>query len=109
MIQLNLFETSIIKSDHLVADTPRQAYYKVWLESLMGKYLVRKESGTKKHTLDKRIWKFDDFVQAEKFYIRKVKEKTNQNRKSKRKYDFAAKKIEHKKSQSSGKRKPDHC
>jgi len=92
MIQLNLFEPSIIKFDHLVADTARQAYYKVWLESLMGKYLVRKESGTKKHTLDKRIWKFDDFVHAEKFYIRKVKQKTNPNRKSKRKYKFAAKK-----------------
>ena len=47
MIQLNLFEPGIIKFDHLVADTPRQAYYKVWLESLMEKYLVRKESGTK--------------------------------------------------------------
>ena len=92
MIQLSLFEPGIIKFDHLVADTPRQAYYKVWLESLMGKYLVRKESGTKKYTLDKRIWKFDDFVKAEKFYIRKVKEKTNPNRKSKRKYKFAAQK-----------------
>ena len=56
-----------------------------------GKISGKKRKRDKKYTLDKRIWKLDDFVKAEKFYSRKVKEKTNPNRKSKRKYTFAAK------------------
>jgi len=94
MIQLNFFEPNTIKFNYLIADTFRQAYYKIWLESVRKEYMVRKESGTKKHVLDKRIWKFDDLVQAEKFYNRKVKEKINPNRNSKRKYRLAKKNKE---------------
>lgn len=87
MKQLNLFTPEIIHHDHLVApESPKQAYYKIWLEQHLGRYSVRKESGIHTGKLDERTWPFEDPAKAEKFYARKLREKTREDRKSNRKY-----------------------
>ena len=58
MVQLKLFEPSIINSACLVSpDSPRQAFYNLWMELLWGKYTVRKESGGLEKVFDRRLSK----------------------------------------------------
>ena len=85
-IQLNLFEPTIINSEQLLAvDSPRCAFYRIWLIQDKTCFTVKKESGTKKKKLDTREWVFDQIEIAEKFYSQKIRQKTNPNRKN-RKY-----------------------
>ena len=87
--QLNLFEPAMLKSDFLVADSPREAFYCLRLEyySYDQSYRVKKESGIKTTiTLDRRVWRFGNFDDAAKYYERIIKDKTNPARKSPRKY-----------------------
>lgn len=87
MRQLELFENDVLRFDHLVApDSPKQAYYKLWLEFRRGRHTVRKESGTRRHRLDERAWPFDSFERAEQFYRKKIKEKTARARGKSRRY-----------------------
>ena len=66
--QLNLF-TAKMKSALLVAlDSPRRAFYRIWIEDTDGQVQVVKESGVKGSVLDRRIWPFTDFTEAEKAY-----------------------------------------
>ena len=45
MIQLELFEPHVIQSVRLVAaESPRQAFYNLWLEVHRSVYRIRKES-----------------------------------------------------------------
>lgn len=90
MIQLDLFDSRTIRHAHLVADSPRQAFYKIWLEGCYGKYRIRKESAIKGKVLDRRSWIFPSLDQAEKDYCRRIKGKTNPNRKSPRIYKLDA-------------------
>ena len=85
-IQLNLFESTILNSEHLLADeSPRGAFYRIWLIQDKASFTVKKESGTQTKKLDTREWVFDQKESAEKFYNQKVRQKTNPNRKN-RKY-----------------------
>lgn len=86
--QLSLFPERIC-SAHLVAtDSPKSAYYRIWIESDAGLFTVCKESGIKGKVLDRRAWSFDSLDEAMKLYNRRIKEKTNKERKSPRKYTF---------------------
>jgi hypothetical protein len=85
-IQLNLFKSHTIKDAHLVASSPRKAFYRLKLESHLGRYVIRKESGTGEKVLDRRIWMFDSRLIAEKRFGQRVRQKTDPNRKSPRKY-----------------------
>lgn len=105
MIQRQLFEPTLIKSASLIApDSPRQAFYNIRLFAYKNIYTVRKESGAKGKTWDVRLWKFDSFEKAEKDFERRIKQKTNPNRKSERIYKVRATDNEIKKPQPSKKR-----
>ena len=87
-IQLNLFEPVSIKEVCLIVpNSPGQTFYNIRLETYHGQYLVKKESGTRGKVWDKRSWTFDFFEDADKYFKRRIKEKTNRNRKSPRKYE----------------------
>ena len=87
MIQLKLFQPYIIKHANLVSyDSPRQAFYTLWIETLRGKYTVRKESGGLGKVLDRRSWLFSSLDDAERYFSRRIKEKTNPDRRSPRRY-----------------------
>jgi hypothetical protein len=87
MIQLRLFQPHIIKHVELVSpDSPRQAFYTLWIETLRGKYTVRKESGGMGKVLDRRSWLFSSLEDAERYFNRRIKEKTDPDRRSPRRY-----------------------
>ena len=88
-IQLKLFQSHTIKDTHLVAPSPRKAFYRLRLESHLGRYVIRKESGTGVKVLDRRAWMFDSRSIAEKRFGQRVRQKTDPNRKSPRKYKRA--------------------
>lgn len=84
--QINLF-TKKIRSAYLVAwDSPRKAFYRIWIEAAYGEYSVVKESGVKGLVLDRRSWPAADLDEAQAMFQRRVKAKTNPDRKSPRKY-----------------------
>ena len=85
--QLELF-TKKLKSARLVAiDSPRQAFYIIWIEeSGSGQIQVVKESGAKGRVLDRRCEACDDLEAAQKLFDRQVRHKTDPARKSPRKY-----------------------
>jgi hypothetical protein len=87
--QLKLFESHTIKKTQLVASSPRKAFYRLRLESHLGRYVIRKESGTGEKVLDRRVWMFDSRSIAEKRFGQRVRHKTDPNRKSPRKYKMA--------------------
>ena len=86
MHQLDLFTPTIIKEAHLVAESPRKAFYDLWLEALHGDYFIRKESGAAGKVLDRRLWAYMSAEAAEKAFDRIVREKTRVGRKSARVY-----------------------
>lgn len=85
MKQLMLFP-EIIQSAELVADSPRQAFYRLWLEKHLNMFCVSKVSGTGNRPLDRRQWCFDSRKEAVKRFQRLLSEKTAPARKSPRKY-----------------------
>jgi len=85
-IQLSLFENDILKFDSLISqESPRKAFYKLWLTCRRGKYTVRKESGAGELLLDVREWPFTSFKDAKKYYLKKLKQKT-ESKERKRSY-----------------------
>ena len=83
MRQLSLFDAEILRNDHLAAPrSPRRAVYNIWLIQEPGGFVVKKESGCdlKKHIV--RKWSLDSLTQAELFYDKKLKAKTNPDRKT---------------------------
>ncbi len=83
---MKLFEPTICKEVHLVAESPKNAFYRLWLEVSIDGYLIRKESGSGENVLDRRKWAFKSREIAEKEFDRKVKAKTKPDRKSPRIY-----------------------
>jgi hypothetical protein len=86
---------SIIPSCHLIKgacliapESPRQAFYSIWIEKYHGGFRVCKESGTRCCVLDRRVWPFDSYDEAQRLFDRRVREKTNPGRRSPRKYRF---------------------
>jgi len=89
MIQLRIFGPHLIKSAHLVApDSPRQAFYIIWIERYGDVFRVCKESGAGGKTLHRQAWIFETVEEAEKTFSSRIKAKANPNRRSRRKYRF---------------------
>ncbi len=89
-VQLSLFGSTIIKSVMLKAQSPKKAWYKITLEHnpTNKNYFISKKSGTHLKTLDSRTWKFNSYAQAKKFFLAKIKQKTNQRKSSSRVYSI---------------------
>ncbi len=84
MKQLPLFGV-ILQSTELVApESPRKAFYRIWIEMEMGSYYVCKESGGLDKVLDRRRWEFETLPAAEKDLGRRVREKMRPGRKVRR-------------------------
>ena len=85
--QLSLFPDRLC-SAYLVAPDSSKKAYRIWIESNACIYKVCKESGAKARILDKRSWSFEKLEEAQKMYDRRIKSKTNPDRKSPRKYQL---------------------
>jgi hypothetical protein len=86
-LELKLMPPMPLKKAFLFApESPKQAFYKIWLKQAADKFKVLKESGARAVVLDRRSWEFENLEAAEKFYDRQIKHKTNPLRKSPRKY-----------------------
>jgi hypothetical protein len=83
--QLSLFPDRVCCA-YLVADSPKSAFYRIWIESDAGTFTVFKESGIRNRVLDRRAWPFDALGDARKLFDQRIKYKTNPERKSPRKY-----------------------
>jgi hypothetical protein len=84
--QLNLFTRRLAMAHLMAVDSPRQAFYLIWIEETDGRIQVVKESGAGGKVLDRRCWACDNLEAAQKLFDRQVRYKTNPNRKSPRKY-----------------------
>lgn len=84
--QLNLFTVKVSSALLVAADSPSRAFYRIWIEDTHGQIRVVKESGVKGRVLDRRTWPCADVEEAEKAYQRRIRAKTNPDRKSPRKY-----------------------
>ena len=76
----------VIKEVKLEADSPRRAFYVLRLEKISGGYLVSKESGGNGRVFHRQAWFRQSFDEADRFFLRIVKQKTDPGRKSERKY-----------------------
>jgi len=86
-VQLGLsWETS--RYSRLTAiNHPRPVYYDIWLETMTGgRFRVRKASGIVGRAPDIQKWNFDSLADATKYFTVKIRQKTNRERKSPRKY-----------------------
>ncbi len=89
VIQLRMFGPELVKSAHLVApDSPRRAFYIIWIERHHEGFRVCKESGAGGKILHRQAWPFDTIEEAEKNFASRMKAKANPNRHSRRKYRF---------------------
>lgn len=86
-IQLRAFGPNLIKSACLPAkESPRQAFYILWIEPAKSGFRVCKESGGLGKVWQRGIWEFESLEKAEALFDRRIREKTNPARKSKRVY-----------------------
>jgi len=87
-------ESEILKEAFLKSDSPRQAFYHLWIEKveLNGQigYLVRKESGVTIGAMEKiqhrESWFRESLASADTFFDRRIKQKTSRKRNTKRVY-----------------------
>lgn len=87
MIQLKAFGPNLIKVAYLIAsDSPRKAFYTIWIEQCDSGFRVCKESGGGAKVWQRGIWDFESLEKAEGLFDGRVREKTNPERKAKRKY-----------------------
>ena len=84
--QISLFPDILCSAFLVAAESPKNAFYRIWIESNAGVYSVCKESGGNDKVLDRRVWPFDNINEARKLFERQVRYKTNPDRKSPRKY-----------------------
>ena len=89
--QLLFWDWQTVRAAHLeVVDRSRPVFYRICVEASLGAYRVRKESGVEGWKPNQRVWWFKSLGDAEDFFTKKVRCKTNPARKSKRKYRLAA-------------------
>ena len=86
--QLNLFTKRLTSALLIAADSPRQAFYRIWIEQTVGDIKLVKESGIKGRVLDKRSWQIESLEAAQEQFERRIRAKTNSERKSPRKYQL---------------------
>lgn len=96
-VQLGLFWETLHHARLVAINHPRPVYYEIWLETMAGcGYRVRKSSGIQCRTPDKRAWRFDSLVDATRYFTAKIRQKTNLERKSPRKYRVETTYAKHK-------------
>ncbi|MBF0549878.1 MAG: hypothetical protein HQK60_05030 [Deltaproteobacteria bacterium] len=89
MVQLILIPPRQIRRADLVASgSPKRAFYRLWIEKQEGRFCVHKESGASGKVLHRQVWCFTSFQTAEGFFLRRIKDKTNPQRHSPRKYSL---------------------
>ncbi len=76
----------VLRKVTLKAQSPRNAFYVLSLERITDGYLVRKKSGGNGKILSREAWFRENLPEAEKLFVRILREKTNPNRKNPRKY-----------------------
>ena len=79
-MQLLMFERNIIYDVYLVADSKKQAFYRLMLVFDGIKYFVEKESGAAGKILDRRQWQQPDRERAGLAFARKLAEKLKSGR-----------------------------
>lgn len=84
--QLSLFPEIICAAYMVATESPKSAFYRIWIEADAGAFAVIKESGIRDRVLDKRAWPFDTLEGARELFDRRVRSKTNPERKSPRIY-----------------------
>ena len=65
MEQKSIF-SNVIKKAYLISDSPRKAFYHMWIELQQDQYCLLKESGANGKVLDSRSWCFSKKEEAEK-------------------------------------------
>ena len=89
MMQLQAFGPKILKTAHLVVlNSPRKTFYSIRIEECDGEFRVVKVSGAVGKVWDKRTWAFSTLQEAERLFSRRIKEKTDPDRHSPRKYSI---------------------
>ena len=89
MIPLETSGTRVLKNAHLVVlNTPRGTFYSIRIVECYGTFRVLKVSGALGKVWDKRTWEFSTLDEAEKLFSRRIKEKTDPDRRSPRKYSI---------------------
>jgi hypothetical protein len=86
--QLSLFP-NIVRRIDLKSNSPRKAWWRLMIEERLGRYTLIKESGIQSGMLDRRRWPMKSYDKALIIFEKKVKMKTDPNRK-KRVYRVAA-------------------
>lgn len=87
-MQLKLFDRQVLDSVDLVAQSPKNAFYRLRLVAVAGKFCVEKESGASGRVLDRRCWEHDGIDEADRAYAAKLRAKTNP-KKITRRYSIA--------------------
>jgi hypothetical protein len=80
----------VLKEVVLQADSPKRAFYRLWAEEIGIGYLVRKESGIEGKVMHAENWWRDNEQAALDLYERKLRQKTNPNRKHPRRYTIVS-------------------
>jgi hypothetical protein len=86
--QLSLFP-NIVRRIDLRSNSPRKAWWRLMIQECRGKYTLIKESGIQSGMLDRRRWPMKSYDKALIIFEKKVKMKTDPNRKT-RIYKVAA-------------------
>jgi hypothetical protein len=86
--QMNLFTQNLQSAILIAKDSPRQAFYRIWIKDTMGDYKIVKESGIRGRVLDRRSWPAKNLEAARAHFQRRIKSKTNPQRKCPRKYEL---------------------
>ena len=88
-MQLRIHTAKVLKIAYLEApESPRRAFYLLWIEKTRRGFRVCKESGVGAGcaTLHRKAWECDTIEEAEKLFAKVVRRKTRPNRKSPRQY-----------------------
>lgn len=87
-VQMSLFTVKLDFAYLVAQESPKKAFYKIWIEETEGFFEVVKESGAKGRVLDRRRWPMKNEDEARKLFDRQVRYKTNPKRKSPRVYQM---------------------
>ncbi len=87
MILLLPPQTTLLKTAHLLAsDSPRQAFYLLWLEKTGQGFRVGKVSGAGGRVWHRQTWEFATLAPAAALFLKRRRQKTNPARRSQRRY-----------------------
>lgn len=80
------FSGKILNTAQLTAVSPRQAFYHLWLAEADGRYYVGKISGAGGRPWHHQVWEYETLTAAAAFFRRRLHQKTNPQRRSRRRY-----------------------